>query len=185
MRVSFSPLTLALVLVLLVLAQPAAAQTGGSDRDDAMSALESLGAMVPPEAPDGGCLPREDMMARQVIELHTQLLVASLACGEVYGDDDLHHRYRVFTAEHADRIRDAQGRIERSLGSGVEAERLFDTYRTNLANAEAQLIQERSRGTYCLMRQARFNSLIGASPEAFDNYAEELAVRARLRAGGC
>jgi len=182
MRVPFFLFTLVLAAAV---AWPAAAQTGDSGRDDALSALESLGAMMPPTAPDGGCLPREDMMARQVIELHTQLLVASLACGEVYGDDDLQHRYRVFTAEHADRIRDAQGRIERSLGTGEEAERLFDTYRTNLANAEAQLIQERSRGTYCLMRQSRFNSLIDSAPDAFDSYAEELAVRARLRAGGC
>ncbi len=176
---------LPLLALVLFAAHPAAAQTGGSDQDNAMSALQSLRSMVPMEPPAGGCLSQEDMMARQVIELHTQLLVASLACGDVYGDSDLHHRYRVFTAAHADRILDAQQRIERSMGTGEEAARLFDTYRTNLANAEAQIIQERSRGTYCMMRQSRFDSLIDAPPDSFDSYADELARRARLRQGGC
>ncbi len=122
-------------------------------------------------------------LAEQILRLHTELMVTSLACAEAYGDADLYQRYRQFTVDHADAMRDSQAEITRRFGSGEPAERQFDLFRTEMANAESQTMQRVSTPVYCAMRQSRFRSLIGATPQAFSGYAGELVARADLRSG--
>jgi hypothetical protein len=161
-------------------AAPGQAQDG--DQGSALEAVRSLqDALGAPER-GGECPPRAQALAHQVIALHTQLMVTSVACADIYGEPDLHAQYRVFTAEHADRIRDSQQRIQRTLGGEASVEAL-DQYLAEMANDEAAVIQQRSLALYCAMRNSRFHSLIDASPESFGNYAEELTMRARVSAG--
>ena len=165
----------------LVLTLPAAGQQAGDgNRESALSALSALGAALP-SMEAGECLSQEQLEARQALQIHTELMVASLTCPQAYRSGDLYQQYRSFTVTHADRIRQAQRRLEAAIG-GQQA---FDLYRTDLANAEAQLVAELSIGTYCAMRQSRFNSLIAATPDGFDGYVEEVAARQRLRLGNC
>lgn len=170
----------ALALSALAFPLAASAQPAEGSRESALSALSALGSALPSET-GGACLTQTQIEARQVMVLHTQLMVASLTCPEAYGSDDLYQRYRTFTVTHQDRIRSSQQRLAASVGG----EAAFDEYRTNLANAEAQRVVDLSLGTYCAMRESRFNSLIDASPENFGTYVQELSARQRLRQGGC
>jgi hypothetical protein len=159
----------------------AAQSSSDADRESALATLSALGSALP--AIEGGeCFSQTQLEAQQVMQLHTELMVASLTCPEAYDlGGDLYQRYRAFTVTHADKLRVAQRRLEGMVG-GQEA---FDDYRTDLANAEAQLVVELSIGTYCAMRESRFNSLIDAEPVNFNDYVEELAARQRLRQSGC
>lgn len=157
-------------------------QTQEADQDSALEAVRNLQNLLGAPEPGGECPPPDQALAHQVIELHTQLMVTSVACSDIYGEPDLHARYRIFTAEHADRIRNSQQRIQRTLG-GEEAVDALDQYLAEMANVEAAVIQQRSLALYCAMRNSRFHSLIDASPDSFGNYAEELTMRARVRAG--
>ena len=152
---------------------------GQSDEGDASRAMELLGGV--------GALPRaavcaeseEATTARQIIRLHTELMVASLACAEAYGwpRDDLYIAYRQFTVDHAEAILDAQTEVEREFGVGDDGERQFDGYRTVSANEEAGLLNTYGLGRYCAMRRARFDTLMSATPAEFEGYADALAVR--------
>jgi hypothetical protein len=158
----------------------AAAQSADDDRASALATLSALGSALP-SVEGGECLSQANLEARQVMQLHTQLMVASLTCPEAYGQGDLYQRYRSFTVTHADLIRASQERLEGAVG-GQQA---FDLYRTDLANTEARRVIELSIGTYCAMRESRFNSLIDAEPDNFQDYVQELAARQRVRQGGC
>ena len=173
----------AVVVGMLVFALPGAAsgqQDGDGSRESALSALTALGGLLPPTA-TGECWPQAQWEARQTLQIHTELMVASLTCPQAYRGGDLYQQYRQFTVTHADSIRRAQQRLETAVG-GQQA---FDLYRTDLANAEAQLVAELSIGTYCAMRESRFRSLIDTSPASFEGYVQELAARHRLRQGNC
>jgi len=173
---------MAAVLAAGLMGWSAPGQAQEADQDSALDAVRSLqNALGAPER-GGECPPRAQALAHQVIALHTQLMVTSVACADIYGEPDLHAQYRVFTSEHADRIRNSQQRIQRTLG-GEEAVEVLDQYLAEMANDEAAVIQQRSVALYCAMRNSRFHSLIDASPDSFGNYAEELTMRARVRAG--
>ena len=160
----------------------ATAQEGAVER--ALNQLDNLFSL--PES--SVCETVEDTTtAQQVIRLHTQLLLTSLACSEAYGqaDGDLFYTYRQFTADHATEIIRAQDAIEAGYGSGDDAVRRFDAFRTVQANLEAQMLNDMGAGAYCEMRRARFDSLTGPDAVSFEGYADALAQRARAAAPRC
>lgn len=124
---------------------------------------------------------------RQLIRLHTELLLTSLACSEAYGygEGELFALYRQFTADHAREIIHAQTRIEAEFGGGVDGMTEFDAFRTAQANDEAEILNDMGAGSYCAMRHARFESLTGPNAVSFEGYAEALAMRARSAAPRC
>ena len=168
-----------------VLVPPAA--HGQSAEGDASRAMELLGAVGALPRPSVCAEAEEATAARQIIRLHTELMVASLACAEAYGwpRDDLYVAYRQFTVDHADAILAAQIEVEGEFGTGDDGERLFDGYRTLRANEEAGLLNTYGLGRYCAMRRARFDTLMAASPAEFEGYADALAVRARAASPRC
>ncbi len=173
-----------LLLMLAMVTGPAMAQEQTAEVRDGLSALlDTVRQLAPkpakPTAPgDLVCRSESDAIADFVFKLHTQLMVASLACGGHYGDEGAHQKYRSFTQHHAELLRRSQQRLRASLPG--DPEKAFDAYRTGLANSESSLINTSSTPSYCRMRQARFESLIVTNPEEFPNYARELAVRDRI-----
>lgn len=164
------------------LAQPQSASQPPEGHDRALEAVRNLQAVLGNSNGGGICPPRDHAIAHKVIELHTQLMVTSVACADIYGEPDLHAQYRVFTAAHADRIRDSQQRIQRLLGDADSVEAL-DHYLSDMANSEALVIQQRSLALYCAMRNSRFHSLIDATPDSFGAYARDVTLRERVRLG--
>lgn len=173
---------LACLLVLATPAGPAAAQEQQTAQvQDAIGGfLQRVRQLSAHKAEPGdlACRSERDAVADRVFRLHTQLMVASLACGDQYGDAEAYSRYRLFTQEHADLLRRSQTTLEG--GFSGNGERAFDDYRTRLANSESSLIIASSTPSYCRMRRARFESLLLTNPAVFPDYARELAVRDRI-----
>ena len=178
-----------LIGLLLVVAVPAHADVDRivdqAEREGAEAALRTLLSIVPPAGP-AACMDNGGTrQPHQVIRLHTQLMVAGLACAEVYQEPDLFRQYRIFSTDNADLFRQARADVEAEFGGGEDGTAQFDTYRTRLANEEALIIVDRSLTTYCRMRESRFRHLIGSTAEGFSGYADAVAARARVRQSGC
>ena len=150
---------------------------------DARALVQQLDAAVP-EAVANQCLSRDAAIGDSALQLTTQLMVTSLTCEEFYGDTTLYSRYREFVVAQADVLLDAQTAMIRHYRRQGDGEALFDAYRTDIANTEAQLVFDRTIPRYCAARRSRFDSLIGAAPVNFSAYAEEVARR-QLVADGC
>jgi hypothetical protein len=176
-RLTVAPISALLLAISLALSPPAAhAQDATAETPAGSTALDTLQNVLPsPEV--GECPSRREAEADQVIKMHTQLMVASLVCDELYGDPELHNRYRAFTAKNAEVVLDAQTMLERRLGDGEDGVRLFDEYRTRLANVEADIVAEQSTAVYCAMRRSRFDTLIDAPPEWFTGYVGAVTAR--------
>ena len=128
----------------------------------------------------GTCYNRQQATAYETMRVHTQLMMASLGCGSSYGLSDAYNSYRQFTATHAGVLLSYQGIIEAQLG-----DRGFDDYRTVIANEESQLMIDLGTTGYCRSRQARFESLIGASASSIQDYLNDLGGRLHAQQVGC
>lgn len=175
--------------LLLIAAGPAHADidriVDQAEREGAEAALRTLLSVVPPAGP-AACMDRGGTRrSHQLVRLHTQLMVAGLACADVYGEPDLFRQYRVFSTDNANLLRQARADVEAEFGGGEGGTQQFDTYRTRLANEEALIIVDRSLTTYCRMRESRFRHLIDSTAEGFSSYADAVAARARVRQSGC
>ena len=163
----------------------AAVAQEGAPAGEGSSALDALLRVAPPEQ-SGQCMTRQQSIAEQVMLVHTELLVTSLACDEPYPEDELLTRYYAFTMQHATAILDAQGELEQMmLGFGEEPQQAFDAYRTVMANGEVQILERWGTPTYCEMRRSRFDTLMAADEDAFNAYTLDLGLRAYSRQGGC
>lgn len=143
---------------------------------DAM--FPELAQFTPPH-PSGACMNDREIAAEQFMKLHTELMVTGLTCNALYQDPDLFTQYQRFTVAHQDRIRDSQNVLARFLGRyqrGNQA-RLFDTYRTLMANNESQVVINVSQNTYCQAQRERFYRIASFSNGELDNFLNQAAAR--------
>ncbi len=108
--------------------------------------------------PSGACMTEEEIAAEQAIRLHTAMMVTGLTCHGFYREPTLFDRYQEFSFEHAGRLGAAQDTIGKFLGryrSGNRS-RLYDTYQTQVANAESRLVADASAPTYCRLRRDQY-----------------------------
>ncbi len=162
-----------------VLAQTTASQPG------TVETLEQLMNLPAPPERRGLCAPADRAEADQFMRLHTELLVTSLACDAAFGvgDGDLYLQYRRFNQRHADLIIDSQEDLETAFSVGGDGVAAFNTYRTRMANEEADRLRRLSAPTYCRILSRRFDYLIDAEPDALAAYIADSAGRARYRSG--
>lgn len=120
----------------------------------------------------GACVTDEEILAAQLVRLHTELMVTGLTCPVAYRDNGLFDRYQTFTVNHQTTLRDGQevlGRFLARLRPGNYA-RLYDTFRTQLANYEGQLVMTLTATEYCREQYGRFYALADLDPSALDAY---------------
>src|SRR5690606_22051810 len=125
--------------------------------------------------------------ADQFIRLHTYLMVTGLSCQEQLRNPNLFVEYSAFTADHGRRLRDAQsvlGQFLRSQLRGNNA-RLFDTYRTEMANDESKVVSDVSSGRYCQARGQQFTSARGFNEIELQAYLDEAVERYRATYNAC
>lgn len=191
MRIRFAALLCAaLVTSPAVMAQSGAIDdtlSGRASENSARAALDALTAAVPNPVSDARCLPDDAMRADVMNRLHTQLMMASLACQDPWNDQDLYEEYVNFTIRMEPLLTDALGDMEQyfrqtQTGSAFDA---FNSYRTALANEEAAEVRTWGAATYCNIMISRYTSLIDASPNGFEGYVEDIAGRALSRVGVC
>lgn len=108
--------------------------------------------------PSGACMTEDEIAAEQAIRLHTAMMVTGLTCHGFYREPTLFDRYQEFSFEHAGRLGAAQDTIGQFLAryrSG-NRDRLYDTYQTQVANAESRLVADASAPTYCRLRHDQY-----------------------------
>ena len=96
----------------------------------------------------GGCATDEERRSDLLIQLHTELMVTRLTCG---AEGTANMAYATFTERHQARLRTAQATLEGLLGRHQRGSpaRLFDTYRTLVANDESQTVIAAGAVRYC------------------------------------
>jgi hypothetical protein len=181
--------------LLVAAALVAACQTDSAVETDtaSMRRAPSTDALLPQPASfspaiDGGpCVSDEEISAEQMIQLHTTMMVTGLTCHGAFRDPDLFNRYQDFTVAHSDRIIGSQGTLERYLGRsrGGNRARLFDSYRTRMANHEAQLVMSMSASRYCRDQYDRFYTIAEFSPSELEGYLNRVVDRYRDRYAAC
>ncbi len=124
--------------------------------------------------PDGACMTEEEMAAEQAIRLHTSMMVTGLTCHGFYREPALFDRYQQFTVEHQRRLGNAQNTIAGFLAryrSG-NRNRLYDTYQTQVANAESRLVADATAPTYCRLRRDQYYTAADFTQADFDAFVE-------------
>lgn len=131
--------------------------------------------------PRGSCLTESEIAAEQFIMLHTVLMVTGLTCNGAFRDPQLFGHYQTFTVNHQDRVRDAQQVLARFLGRYQRGNpnRLFDTYRTELANDESLLVLDLTPTNYCRAQYQRFYDLAELNEEGLQDYIDRAVDRYR------
>ncbi len=137
--------------------------------------------------PEGACTTDEEVVADQLIRLHTQLMITGLTCFVPYDDPDLFVSYQDFTLSFQGRIRDSQRTLGAFLGRymGGNRNRLFDTYRTRIANSESQTVIDVSASRYCAAQQERFYTVAAFGEADLDAYLQEAAAHYRPHYPAC
>ena len=171
------PFAVALCVAVLVTVVPGFSIAQETPPFETTTRLEALDRIT--EGPST-CFSRDQARAFETMRIHTELMVAGLSCAELYGKGDTYGLYQDFTIAHSDFLSAAQRIIEQRDG-----DRGYDEYRTRIANVETQLIGRWGTTGYCRIREARFDSLIFASPDSFRDYVEDLAGRVITSQRGC
>jgi hypothetical protein len=127
-----------------------------------------------PQSPRA-CLSEEEMAATEMVRVHTMLMVTGLTCHGSYRDPQLFSKYQDFTETHQQRIRDTQSALESFLGRHLPGHRarLFDSFRTQVANGEAMTVMEISAPRYCLDQRNRFYTVVEFDPGELDDYIDQ------------
>ena len=146
---------------------------------DAAAPLYGRAADFATRLPAAGSCPTEDERRSDLlIQLHTELMVTRLTCG---AGGVANMAYATFTERHQARLRTAQATLEGLLGRHERGNpaRLFDTYRTRVANDESQTVIAAGATRYC---RAQGRLLTGAG--AFTDDELETFLRHALAAYG-
>ena len=171
------PVAVALIVALFAAIVPGHSAAQETAPFETITRLEALDRIT--DGPST-CYSRDQARAFEAMRVHTELMIAGLSCAESYGYEDTYGLYQDFTIAHSDFLSAAQGVIEQRDG-----DRGYDAYRTRIANVETQLIGRWGTTGYCRIREARFGSLIFASPDSFRAYVEDLAGRVITSQRGC
>lgn len=131
--------------------------------------------------PQGACVTEDEMAADILARVRTEMMLIGLTCHSIYDEPTLYNRYVDFTVGNRDVIVDAQRTVGGFLGRyqrGSRA-RLFDTYITELANEESEVIRAESAWRYCESRRDRFFTFAEMQEPDLQAYLSEVADTAQ------
>lgn len=135
------------------------------------SLFPELAQFEPHITEGGGCVTEREITAEQFIAFRTAMMVTGLTCRSAYNTgEDVFGTYQQFTVDNAQRLRETQNLIGTYLAryQPGNSSRLFDTYQTQLANAEALLVTAVSASRYCQAQRERFYRLAEATPDELE-----------------
>lgn len=143
---------------------PPKPQTGGLFPD--------VGNYQPMNLPQKAQLTPEEVRYDLLVKLQTEMMVTGLSCKEEYKDPIIFRTFNQWVVNNDDRILATQDKMGRLLakhdkGNGA---RLFDTYRTKMANDESQRMQRMTQTAYCLARQDQFKQVVTYTPIQLEDY---------------
>ena len=122
------------------------------------------------------CAPPEQHLAAQVLKLHTEMMVVSLTCVDELKDRELSQKYKKFMDVNLPLIMRSQAMMIEALKSAAA----FDTWWTELGNAEQMKVSKFTIPGYCAMHEPQFRDVVNAPPDRFERYAAMVSKRARF-----
>lgn len=145
-------------------APPPKPQSGGLFPD--------VGNYQPVNLPPKAQLTPTEVRYDLLVKLQTEMMVTGLSCKEEYNDPIIFRTFSQWVVNNDDRILDTQDKLGRLLGkySKGNGQRLFDTYRTKMANDESQRMQRMTQVAYCLARRDQFAEVVKYTPQQLDDY---------------
>jgi hypothetical protein len=161
----FTAATLAaLALAACQSSEPPKPQTGGLFPD--------VGNYQPTNLPPKAQLTPTEVRYDLLVKLQTEMMVTGLSCKEEYNDPIIFRTFSQWVVNNDDRILDTQDKLGKLLGkySKGNGARLFDTYRTKMANDESQRMQRMTQTAYCLARKDQFAEVVKYNPQQLDDY---------------
>lgn len=145
-------------------AEPQKPQTGGLFPD--------VGNYQPANLPQKAQLSPTEVRYDLLVKLQTEMMVTGLSCKEEFKDPIIFRTFSQWVVNNQPRILDTQdkmGKLFAKYGKGNGA-RLFDTYRTKMANDESQRMQRMTQTAYCLARQDQFAEVVKYNPQQLEEY---------------
>lgn len=145
-------------------APPPKPQTGGLFPD--------VGNYQPVNLPAKAQLTPTEVRYDLLVKLQTEMMVTGLSCKEEFKDPIIFRTFSQWVVNNDDRILETQDKLGRLLGKYGKGngQRLFDTYRTKMANDESQRMQRMTQAAYCLARQDQFAEVVKYNPQQLDEY---------------
>ncbi|MGE0718274.1 MAG: hypothetical protein AB7P02_22700 [Alphaproteobacteria bacterium] len=135
--------------------------------------------MVPPvttkDLPAKACMTDRERRYDLIVRLQTELSVTGLTCQwKAEKGKNLLDQYAGFSRRHHQLLLDTQSEHGRFLAKHEKgnAARLFDRYRTILANEEMMVAGRYGHPDYCADRYARFMEVVAYDAKKLDGYLE-------------
>ncbi|MFE0753948.1 hypothetical protein ACFW16_08355 [Inquilinus sp. NPDC058860] len=143
---------------------PPKPQTGGLFPD--------VGNYQPVNLPAKAQLTPTEVRYDLLVKLQTEMMVTGLSCKEEFRDPIIFRTFSQWVVNNDDRILETQDKLGRLLAkyNKGNGQRLFDTYRTKMANDESQRMQRMTQTAYCLARQDQFAEVVKYNPQQLDEY---------------
>ena len=124
------------------------------------------------------CAPPDQHLAAQVLKLHTEMMVVSLTCINEHNDPELSQKYSKFMTTNTPLIMRSQAMLIEALNGSAN----FDTWWTELSNAEQMKVRQFTIPAYCEMHEPQFRDVVNAPPDRFERYAQNVSKRNRFYA---
>ncbi|WP_225770190.1 hypothetical protein [Inquilinus sp. Marseille-Q2685] len=164
MMKGFAAAALAAMALVACQEAPPKPQTGGLFPD--------VGNYQPVNLPAKAQLTPTEVRYDLLVKLQTEMMVTGLSCKEEFNDPIIFRTFSQWVVNNDDRILDTQDKLGKLLakynkGNGA---RLFDTYRTKMANDESQRMQRMTQAAYCLARKDQFAEVVKYNPQQLDDY---------------
>lgn len=143
---------------------PKPPQTGGLFPD--------VGNYQPANLPPKAQLTPTEVRYDLLVKLQTEMMVTGLSCKEEFKDPIIFRTFSQWVVNNDDRILETQDKLGKLLGKYNKGNgaRLFDTYRTKMANDESGRMQRMTQAAYCLARQDQFAEVVKYNPQQLDDY---------------
>ncbi|BBK40152.1 hypothetical protein STVA_01720 [Allostella vacuolata] len=129
------------------------------------------------DLPAKACLTERERRNDLLVRLQTEMSVTGLTCQwKAEKGRNLLDQYATFSRRHHQRLlttQDEHGRFLARFEKG-SAPRLFDRYRTILANEEMTVAGKFGHPDYCAHRYARFTEVVGLEAKNLDAWLDAM-----------
>lgn len=132
----------------------------------------------PVNMPPGVTMTPEQIRMDQLVKLQTELMIVSLTCDQQYRNPTLYNSYAQWTMVNQAELNRVQDEMGRFLGAhfpGSNA-RVFDTYRTKMANDESAVVNRMGIAAYCRARKDQYMTATAYTPAQLRTYVDQLAT---------
>ncbi|HUY67932.1 MAG TPA: hypothetical protein VMV79_01350 [Alphaproteobacteria bacterium] len=140
-------------------------------------------ALAVPASAASACYTPAELHARQVLRLHSELMVIAIACRTGSDGENLINAYTGFTQDNLDTIRDAEQTMIRYYsrhdgGSGIPQ---LDTLRTRLGNEASQQMALMSSPVFCAQYRDMVTDYYYDTPSQIEGSVNHMVIQAAAR----